>query len=539
MKLTRLTILGLLVLALLVAGCGSKKPAATPIAKGGAAGTPANGHPAPTSPPLSLTAVAPETPSVTDLSTLIARLRAAGASVGQPSSLAQSPFTVQGNDLRVNGAEVQVFEYPADNAAQAEAAQLSPDGTTLAGKALNWPETPHVFQKGRLLIVYPGSDVNVLNPLEFVLGREITGAAAAATAGPVAAAGTPATGKPVTGTVTAAAPAGAAGCTDKALMIADVTVPDNTNIPAGQSFLKTWRLRNTGTCTWTPNYALVFAGGPSLGGPAAVPISATVAPGNTVDVSIDLSAPTANGTTRSKYSLRNADGKVFGIDNSRDGTFWVQIVVGPGANERINMPAGASSATVQTKLTNGVPRGYVLRVQAGQHILVQTANPVTLTIVDPKGTPLPVTKTADQLAWDATATTSGDHLLVLRGNGSNILNVTVPPATTGAAAPTQQPAKTQRVTFPPGATSVALSFALVPGTTQNYVLTGKAGQILRLYLGKAGSTFKVIGPDGAAIKPTAATEDGRSAEFSLPTAGDYTVALQGAGNTITLEIPAS
>jgi hypothetical protein len=118
-------------------------------------------------------------------------------------------------------------------------------------------------------------------------------------------------------------------CTDRVDFVADVTVSDNTTMLAGQPFVKTWRLRNAGTCSWTEAYRLVFASGHSMGGPAAVPLSKPVAPGETVDVSVALTAPAGNGAHEGKWYLRNADGDIFGMGANADSAFWVRIVVGP------------------------------------------------------------------------------------------------------------------------------------------------------------------------------------------------------------------
>ena len=117
-------------------------------------------------------------------------------------------------------------------------------------------------------------------------------------------------------------------CTDKTAFVSDVTVPDNTYMLAGQPFVKTWRLRNAGTCTWTAEYALVFVDGHRMGGPSLVPLSGPVAPGEVVDLSVGLVAPAGDGTYEGRWQLRNADGGLFGARNNADGTFWVHIVVG-------------------------------------------------------------------------------------------------------------------------------------------------------------------------------------------------------------------
>jgi hypothetical protein len=117
-------------------------------------------------------------------------------------------------------------------------------------------------------------------------------------------------------------------CADKAAFVSDVTIPDNTRVLAGNSFVKTWRLRNSGTCPWTADYALVFADGQRMGGPDSVPLPGPVAPGEAVDLSVKLTAPASDGTYEGKWQLRNADGVGFGTGEQADGVFWVRIVVG-------------------------------------------------------------------------------------------------------------------------------------------------------------------------------------------------------------------
>ena len=113
------------------------------------------------------------------------------------------------------------------------------------------------------------------------------------------------------------------GCTDISVFISDVTIPDNTNKAAGESFTKTWRLRNTGSCTWTSEYDVVFVDGNIMGGPATSALLGSVAPGSTVDISLGLVAPSSNGTHKGNWRLRNNKGVLFGV------TFYVQIIVGP------------------------------------------------------------------------------------------------------------------------------------------------------------------------------------------------------------------
>lgn len=120
-------------------------------------------------------------------------------------------------------------------------------------------------------------------------------------------------------------------CTNKVAFISDVTIPDDTNIPAGDDFEKVWRLRNDGTCTWTTEYDVVFQSGNSMGGPAASPLAGSVSPGAQVDIEVELTAPNSNGTHRGNWMLRDDKDVLFGLGPAADKPFFVQIVVGPTA----------------------------------------------------------------------------------------------------------------------------------------------------------------------------------------------------------------
>lgn len=136
-----------------------------------------------------------------------------------------------------------------------------------------------------------------------------------------------ATPEPTVPASTATPPAGSA-CTDRAEFVSDVTIPDRTSVQAGKAFDKTWRIRNSGTCTWTTEYALVFVDGNAMGGPASQALAGSVAPGSTVDLKVTLTAPASNGTYTGNWMLRNNSGRRFGIGAEADNPFWVKIQVG-------------------------------------------------------------------------------------------------------------------------------------------------------------------------------------------------------------------
>lgn len=157
--------------------------------------------------------------------------------------------------------------------------------------------------------------------------------------------------------------------------VQDVTIPDGTSIVTGGTFTKTWRLRNTGSCTWNSSYALVFDRNEKMGGPDAQPLAGSVAPGATVDVSVSLTAPASAGNYRGYWRLRDGSGVLFGLST---GSFWVDIkAVNPTAVPTlppavafVSLPAITSeSGTVyEAAAGQGVPSSIIAGDTGSNHI---------------------------------------------------------------------------------------------------------------------------------------------------------------------------
>jgi hypothetical protein len=116
-------------------------------------------------------------------------------------------------------------------------------------------------------------------------------------------------------------------CKDGATFVEDVTIPDGTYIAPEKVFEKIWRLKNTGTCTWTQDYSLVFEGGDHLGAQDDVPLPREVQPGSTVDLGVAMQAPETKGSYKGYWMLRSPKETLFGIGKDADRPFWVEIVV--------------------------------------------------------------------------------------------------------------------------------------------------------------------------------------------------------------------
>jgi len=111
-----------------------------------------------------------------------------------------------------------------------------------------------------------------------------------------------------------------------AQFITDVTIPDGTIMAPNETFNKKWRIKNSGTCTWT-GFSMVFDSGDAMSGPATKAIS-TLNPGQEVDLDVDLKAPSTPGSYRGYWRINTNAGVLVPIVNGSQGkSFYVDIKV--------------------------------------------------------------------------------------------------------------------------------------------------------------------------------------------------------------------
>jgi len=173
--------------------------------------------------------------------------------------------------------------------------------------------------------------------------------------------------------VPTAGPTAVPACVDGMAFVNDLNYDDN-NMTAppifgpGQSFTKSWRVRNSGNCAWPAGYQLAYSYGNVAGaqmGGSAISIGREVAPGATVDLSVNLVAPTTPGTYQGFWTLRGAGGVAFGQ------VIWVGITV-PGAPTPVPPPTAPpppAGATINFSTNAGT-------INAGQPVVLSwnTAN---------------------------------------------------------------------------------------------------------------------------------------------------------------------
>ena len=145
--------------------------------------------------------------------------------------------------------------------------------------------------------------------------------------------------------------------------IKDVNYPDGTSLDPGTTFDKTWRIKNTGSCTWNSDYVLIFDHGDALGAPASVLLTdEKVRPGDTADVTVpDLVAPNSAGTYQGFWKVRDGSGHIFGY-GSTNKAFWVKIeVTNPVNYDFITKAKKATWENATTSITFGAAssdKGY-------------------------------------------------------------------------------------------------------------------------------------------------------------------------------------
>ena len=141
------------------------------------------------------------------------------------------------------------------------------------------------------------------------------------------------------------------------------TIPDGTVYQAGDTFTKSWTLRNAGDCDWTTGYKFVFESGDQMGGSSSMNVPSVIEPGEKITFQVDLTAPSADGDYTGVWRLKAADGEKLG-------QYWVKITVGSGgapapppaafavtsvnlttADTSIDAPACPIEVNVQAKIT--------------------------------------------------------------------------------------------------------------------------------------------------------------------------------------------
>jgi hypothetical protein len=149
------------------------------------------------------------------------------------------------------------------------------------------------------------------------------------------------------------------------------TIPDGTIIQPGETFQKTWRLKNNGTCTWNSSYKIVYWSGDLMGASREYPLPRLVAPGEEVEIPLSLTAPTSNGNFSGYWKLQSEWGTAFGV-GQYDQPIYVQI------NVNDSDPTPTTVTNVTYNLVRQPAVGCATNVWYYVHATISTNGPATV-----------------------------------------------------------------------------------------------------------------------------------------------------------------
>ncbi len=105
---------------------------------------------------------------------LVESLRSDGASAERAGEIEQPFFSVKGSLIEVNDLQVQVFEYPDERRRERESEPISSDGSSIGTTMITWIDQPNFWARGRLIVLFVGSDAELIELLTQALGPPIT-----------------------------------------------------------------------------------------------------------------------------------------------------------------------------------------------------------------------------------------------------------------------------------------------------------------------------------------------------------------------------
>lgn len=175
-------------------------------------------------------------------------------------------------------------------------------------------------------------------------------------------------------------------CVQKAAFVSE-TIPDNTQFLPGQPFVKTWTLQNSGTCTWTPEYALVFLRGEQMSGTSPSPIGQTVPPGGTIQVFLPQTAPNNPGEYQGFWMLQDLNGNQFALGEDAKTPVWIKInVTGSAPTPTGGVPASLPNLGPPTTTFNFAGGNAPFYLGTGDQIDFSVIeNSLRLTAIEPVG----------------------------------------------------------------------------------------------------------------------------------------------------------
>ena len=306
---------------------------------------------------------------------------------------------------------------------------------------------------------------------------------------------------------------------NRAEFVKDLSYPDGSEVSVGTSFTKSWRLKNTGTCTWDSSYSLVFSGQTAMAGPKSQSLTkGTIAPSGTVDVSVSLEAPDVPGSYEGDWKLRDGSNNLFGISPNGQGYFWVKINAIKG--KRVSMAAGRTSVSVDGHVEKKGQTTFLVGARAGQFMMamINTVNkPLYLEVQSPGGTIL-VSASDQKDFWQGTLSEDGDYLVSIHTTGDATdfnMSITIP----------------VRITFQSGAYSASADGVVGPQEITTYLLLAMKNQTMQVDISSPQDDIFLSIYSLKDGQPYVRSQLGLTTySFKLPATQDYVIQAVSTGN---------
>jgi hypothetical protein len=116
-------------------------------------------------------------------------------------------------------------------------------------------------------------------------------------------------------------------CTNQAEFMKILNLGEYTQLKTGEAFARIWRIKNSGTCTWSTSYQLILIEGDPMGSPERIAIPIEVKPGDVIDLRIDGFAPIVPDDYFSKWLFQDTQGKQFGLGTNSDEPLIINLIV--------------------------------------------------------------------------------------------------------------------------------------------------------------------------------------------------------------------
>lgn len=170
---------------------------------------------------------------------------------------------------------------------------------------------------------------------------------------------------------------GEMGCQDSAQYITDDGI-DGTTYSPNIPFTKTWTLKNTGSCYWDDSYLVSYMSGAIMTqqpGYFIVQPGQTVAPGQSVNISIGMTSPVDDGNYRSNWGLKRENGQLIPVQGGVNGnSFYVKIKV---RNNIGAVDGKVTAASIDIELEQGSGATCTANSTYFVHAYITTDGPAT------------------------------------------------------------------------------------------------------------------------------------------------------------------